>query len=333
VTLQVGFVGLLADWGTSRLEKVEWSVCALGGRPVVGPHVIFMKSKVIVILGPTASGKSDLGVRLAKKFKGEIISADSRQVYKGLNIGSGKITRKEMRGVKHHLLDVVEPKKQFSVAQYQTLGQAALEQISLRNKLPIIVGGTGFYIDALAGGIVLPEVPPNKKLRAKLAKRTNASLFSLIRKKDPKRAKTLDPNNKVRLIRALEIIEALGKVPQLTSKLANNFVYIGIKPADLDRRIRLRLEKRLTGMITEGRKLHAKSLSYKRMNELGLEYRYVSLYLQGKLSKEEMRDKLFYAIRQYAQRQMAWFRRNRKIKWFDPKEFKKIEKYIRTVLR
>lgn len=291
------------------------------------------RNKVLVILGPTASGKSDLGVRLAKKFKGEIVSADSRQVYKGLNVGSGKITRKEMRGVKHYLLDVVEPKKHFNVAQYQTLGQAALEQIALKNKLPVVVGGTGFYIEALAGGVVLPDVPPNKKLRTELAKKTNTYLFNLVRKKDSKRAKALDPNNKVRLIRALEIIEALGKVPQLKAKPTNNFVYIGLKPNDLDERIKKRLSKRLSAMIREGVKLHKQGLSYKRMHELGLEYRYIALHLQGRLSKAEMAEKLYFAIRQFSRRQMTWFRRNKKIKWFEPKEYKEIEKYARAMLR
>lgn len=290
------------------------------------------KKKVLVILGPTASGKSDLGVRLAKKFKGEVISADSRQVYKGLNVGTGKITRKEMLGVKHHLLDVVEPKKQFTVAQYQTLGQAALEQIYLKNRLPIVVGGTGFYIDALAQGVVLPDVPPNKKLRAKLAHKTNAYLFNLIRRKDPRRAGALDPNNKVRLIRAIEVVEALGKVPQLKSKPNNNFIYVGLKPSDLDKRIKERLIKRLPGMIREGHRLREKGLSYKRMNELGLEYRYLALYLQGKLSKEEMSEKLYFAIRQFSKRQMTWFKRNKKIKWFKPEEYREIEKYIRAML-
>lgn len=288
--------------------------------------------KVLVILGPTASGKSDLGVRLARKFKGEIISADSRQVYKGLNIGSGKISRIEMKGVKHHLLNVVEPAKYFSVAQYQTLGHAALEEIRIKNKLPIVVGGTGFYIEALASSLVLPEVPPNKKLRANLAKRSNVALFNLIRKKDPRRAKTLDINNKVRLIRALEIIESLGKVPQLKSKPNNNFIYIGLLPADLDKRIEMRLKKRLSGIIKESRLLHKKGLSYKRMNDLGLEYRYAALYLQKKISKEEMLEKLYFAIRQYSRRQMSWFKRNKKIKWFKPEAYKEIEKYIKSKL-
>lgn len=293
-------------------------------------------NKVLVIVGPTASGKSDLGVRLAQRFKGEVISADSRQVYKGLNVGTGKITRQEMRGVKHHLLDVASPKQHFTVADYQKIAENNLRYIVSYGKLPIVVGGTGFYIDALACKETFPDVPPNKKLRTKLAQYSNDTLFKLIRKKDPRRAKTLDPNNKVRLIRALEIIEALGKVPKITSNkqlTTYNFIYIGLIPANLDKRIRERLLKRLPAMIREGIRLHRQGLSYKRMHELGLEYRYLAFYLQGKLNKQEMAEKLYFAIRQFAKRQMTWFKRNKKIEWFKPEDYKKIEKYARAMLR
>lgn len=297
-----------------------------------------------MILGPTASGKSDLAVRLAKKFKGEIISADSRQVYKGLDVGTGKITKKEMRGVPHHLLDVLDPRKQFTVSQYRELAENSLQYIVIKNKLPIVVGGTGFYIDALAGNISLPDVPPNKKLREKLSKKTNRALFKLLKKKDPRRAKIIDFNNKVRLIRALEIVEALGKVPtwRFHRQVGHRFIYIGLKPDDLDERIRERLIKRLPGMMQEAKKLlKLKKLNYKRMHELGLEYRYIAMYLQNKISKTELIEKLNTAIRQYAKRQMTWFKRNKKIKWFTlsavegfrPDEYKEIEKYVRGMLR
>jgi tRNA dimethylallyltransferase len=288
--------------------------------------------KTVVIVGPTASGKSDLAVQLAKKFNGEIISADSRQVYKGLDIGTGKITRKEMGGIPHHLLDVADPRKQFSVSQFKSLTKEEIKYIRKRNRLPIIVGGTGFYIDAVTGAAAFPDVPPNKKLREKLMKKSNAELFKMLEKKDPKRAKTIDHNNKVRLIRALEIIEALGKVPKVKTKPNKNFIFIGLKPDDVEKRIEKRLKKRLSGMIKEGQKLKAKGLTYKRMDELGLEYRYIAMHLQGKISKEEMLEKLNTAIRQYAKRQMTWFKKNRKIKWFTPSQYKEIESYIRAVL-
>ena len=289
--------------------------------------------KVLVIVGSTASGKSDLAVKLAKKFNGEIISADSRQVYKGLNIGTGKITKKEMRGVPHHLLDVADPKKQFSVSDFVSKANEALKLIEAKQALPIIVGGTGLYIDALTGKINFPDVPPDKFLRKKLDKLNKEELFKILKKKDPKRAKTIDPHNKVRLIRALEIIKALGKVPPLGHQMSKwRFVYIGLKPDDLDKRIYTRLIKRLPGMIREVKRLHKQGLSWKRMYELGLEYRYLSLYLQDKLTKADMVNKLNTAIRQYAKRQMTWFKRNQKIRWFsnpkDPRIFLECRPYL-----
>lgn len=292
-----------------------------------------MKKKVLVILGPTASGKSDLAVKLAKKFGGEIISADSRQVYKGLDIGTGKITKQKMQGIPHHLLDVVDPGKQFSVAKYKKLALNSLQYIVTNSKLPIVVGGTGFYIDALTGRVNFPDVPPNKLLRNKFNELSKEKLFEILKRKDPRRAETIDPHNKVRLIRALEIVRKIGSVPQLGSPTSKyNFVFIGLKPDNLDKRIYKRLLVRFEPMIREGKKLHKQGLSYKRMYELGLEYRYIGMYLQNKIDKEEMAEKLNTAIRQYAKRQMTWFKRNKKIKWFKPEEYKRIERYVRMTL-
>src|SRR5665811_1578979 len=161
--------------------------------------------KVIVILGQTATGKSALAIKLAKKISGEIISADSRQVYKYLDIGTGKITKKEMQGVLHHLLDVVHPKKKFTVTEYQKKAIYAMAEIVNRGNTPIICGGTGFYIDAITKGIIFPEVPPNLKLRKILEKKTLVELLKILQKLDRRRAKNIDIKNKVRLIRAIEI--------------------------------------------------------------------------------------------------------------------------------
>lgn len=277
------------------------------------------KPKALVIVGPTATGKSDLAVRLAKKLKGEVISADSRQVYKGLNIGSGKITKAEMKGVKHHLLDVADPKKQFSASDYKHLGRQALGEIIKRNKLPIIVGGTGFYIDTLTGRTSFTDVPPNKKLRKRLETKSAEELFALLKDKDPKRAKTIDSNNKVRLIRALEIAAALGSVPQTKpEKLPYDFIYIGLTLGKevLEKNVLVRLKKRTPGMITEAKKLHKEGLSWKRMEELGLEYRYLARLLQNKLTKQEFEAELYAEIKKYAKRQMTWFKANKHIRWF-----------------
>ena len=295
-----------------------------------------MIKKVLIIVGPTASGKSDLAVKLAKKFNGEIISADSRQVYKSLNIGTGKITKKEMRSVPHHLLDVANPKKQFSAAQYKTFAQNSLQYIVIKNKLPIIAGGAGFYIDAITGKISFPNVSLDKKLREKLSQKSIIELFQILKNRDPKRAKTIDPHNKVRLIRALEIVAAVGNVPTRlghgVSKSSWEYVYIGLKLDNLDQRIYKRLLKRLNGMIREGKKLHKQGLTYKRMHELGLEYRYIGMYLQNKISRQEMIDKLYIESRHYAKKQMTWFKRNKEIKWFKPEKYKEIEKYVERML-
>jgi len=296
------------------------------------------KQKVLIVLGPTASGKSSLGIRLAKEFNGEIISADSRQVYKGLDIGSGKVTKREMSGIPHHLIDVANPKKRFSASDYKKLGDKSLARIINKNKLPIIVGGTGFYIDTLTGKMVLPEVPPNPILRKYLENKSAEELFKILKKKDPKRAENIDSKNKVRLIRALEIIESLGKVPQTanSSQLsAYSFIYIGINPNReiLNERIYKRLISRLPGMMREVRKLHKDGLSYKRMEELGLEYRYLARLLQNKITKKKFIEELYKEIKHYSKRQMTWFKRNKKIKWFSSAEFAPIHKYLEGLMR
>lgn len=283
-----------------------------------------MRPKILIILGPTATGKSDLAVKLAKKMEGEVISADSRQVYKGLDIGTGKITKKEMAGVPHHLLDVADPKKQFSVVKYVEQAEKAIDQITSKNKLPIVCGGTGFYIEALVDGIVLPDVPPDKDLRKRLAKKSSGELFNMLKKLDGNRVKNIDPKNSRRIIRAIEIATALGKVPSIKkSPPKYDVLSIGLTlpDAELKKKIKIRLEKRLKeGMIGEAEKLHKNGLSWKRMNELGLEYRYLALYLQKKISLEEMRKKLETEIWRYAKRQMTWFKRDKRIRWLKSKE-------------
>ncbi len=276
------------------------------------------KPKLIAIVGPTASGKSDLAVMLARQFNGEVISADSRQVYRGLDIGTGKITKREMKGAPHHLLDVASPKKIFSVAQYKRKADKIITDIVKRGKLPILVGGTGFYIQAVTEGLVLPEVKPNPSLRAKLTNMSPSELFLILKKKDPKRAQTIDSKNPHRLIRAIEIAEALGKVPVLNKKTPYDTLFIGI---DLPRPLlRERIGKRLTkrmkaGMLKEARKLHIEGLSFRRMEELGLEYRFLARYLQKKITKKVMLLELEKEIFSYAKRQMTWFKRNKAIHW------------------
>lgn len=275
------------------------------------------KPRIIAIVGPTASGKSDLAIKLAQKLNGEIISADSRQVYKGMDIGTGKVSKKEQCLVPHHLLDVASPKKIFTVSQFQKLGSKKIKDILRRNKLPIIVGGTGQYLDTLIYNFNLPEVPPNYKLRAKLEKQTTEQLFNQLKKLDPERAKNIDSKNPRRLIRALEIISVTGQaIGKIKTESKYEVLWLGLNPKDLSKRISKRLNTRFAqGMISEVKKLHRNGVSYQRLYDLGLEYRFISQALEKKITVQKMRTDLETAIRQYSKRQMTWFKRNKDIHW------------------
>jgi tRNA dimethylallyltransferase len=274
------------------------------------------KPKIIVILGQTATGKSALAVKLAKKISGEIISADSRQVYKGLDIGTGKISKKEMQSVPHHLLDVINPKKNFTVAEYKKLAEEKIKEIISRGKTPIICGGTGFYIDAVTKGVIFPEVPPNPKLRATLNKKSTAILFAMLQKIDKARADNIDPKNKVRIIRAIEIVKTLGKVPHLAVKLPSyKFIKVGLYlPTDkLRKKVEKRVRKMLkNGLLKEIKKLKKLGVSEKRLKELGFEY------------NDPTYEKVINGTMQYAKRQIVWFKRDKKIKWFDASKLKNL---------
>jgi len=277
-----------------------------------------MNNKIVVIVGPTASGKTGLSIKLAKKFRGEVISADSRQVYKGMNIGTGKATKREMQGIPHHLLDVVSPEKRFTVTDYRKLAEKAIRNIQKKNKLPIIAGGTGFYIQALIDGIAIPEVKPDFKLRKRLEEKPAQDLFMQLEKLDPERAKNIDKFNKRRLIRALEIILKTKNTipPPKKNPIDSDVLFIGINKPNLKDLIGNRLLKRLRqGMVAEVKKLHASGVSWKRLEEFGLEYRYIAYFLQNKMGKEEMIEKLQKEIEHYAKRQMTWFKRDKRIHW------------------
>ena len=265
--------------------------------------------KILVILGQTATGKSDLAVRLAKTIRGEIISADSRQIYKGLDIGTGKITKKEMLGVPHYLLDVANPKRKFTVAQYQKSTFSAITEIVDRGKIPIICGGTGFYIDAITKGMKFPPVPADNQLRKKLQKKDAVALFRELKKLDSGRAKNIDPKNKVRLIRAIEIAKYLGKVPRLATRSPSyKFIKIGLylPPEKLKKKIERRVKKMFkAGLLKEIQKLKKLGISEKRFKELGFEYYHPT---PEKVIRETLK---------YAKRQMTWFKRDKEIKWLD----------------
>jgi tRNA dimethylallyltransferase len=292
------------------------------------------KQKIIVILGPTASGKSDLAVNLALKYNGEIISADSRQIYKGMDIGTGKITKKEMQGIPHYLLDIASPKTQLSVAHFQKQAQSAIKKILAKDKTPIICGGTGLYIDAVIDNQIFPSVKPDFKLRKKLEKLTTKELFTKLKKLDPNRAKSIDKNNPRRLIRALEIVMISKKpVPKIQKHRDYEVLKLGVKreQKQLNELIWKRLIKRLNAkMINEVKKLKKSGVSFKRLYDFGLEYRWIGLYLEKKITKEQMIQSLYKAIRDFSKRQMTWFKRDSEIHWI--KNQKQAESLIKNFL-
>ena len=279
--------------------------------------------KVIVILGPTAVGKTALSIELALRLNGEIISADSRQVYTGLDIGTGKVTPEEMQGVPHHLLDVANPDEVFSANDFLEQGRAAIAGILERGNVPIIVGGTGLYIDALLGTVGLAGVPADPAFRSRIAHYSLEELNTLLKELDPERAERIEKKNPVRLIRAIEIARSNPESWKLKPESPYKVLYIGLTlPRDmLKEKIHARLTARMeAGMLEEVKNLHKNGLSYERMESLGLEYRCMSRYLQDKLSYEEMMLKLEREIARYAKRQMTWFKRNKNITWFQPDE-------------
>ena len=279
--------------------------------------------KLVVILGTNASGKSDLGIRLARHFGGEVVSADSRQVYRGLDLGTGKITPAQAATVKHHLIDVAEVSEYYSLAQYQRAAYGAIDAISDAGKLPLLVGGTGLYLSAVVEGYELAEVPPNDPLRAELESLPLPQLVARLEKSDPDAANRIDKSNRRRLIRAIEIASA-GYTGSAALKKSPRYqcLQLGLtwpRPI-LEERIQKRLRERLAkGMIDEVAGLRSRGVSDLRLDKLGLEYRYITRYLRGELrTVDELFTQLEIAIRQFAKGQLTWFKRDRRIIWLDP---------------
>lgn len=279
------------------------------------------KPKILVIVGPTASGKTSLSIELAKQFNGEVVSADSRQVYRGLDIGSAKVTKEEMDGVPHHLLDIADPKDTYNASDFKRDAEIAISDILSRGKLPIICGGTFFYIDALLNKVSLPEVEPNEGLRTELEEKNVDELLAILEKLDPVRASNIEKDNKRRLVRAIEIAETLGTVPppQLTdSPYQVLTIGLGVDMTTHGELLKKRIEERLSiGMVEEVENLIKAGVTHEKLDSFGLEYRYISRYLQGKMEYEEMIGELTIKSRQFAKRQMTWLKRDQTIKWFE----------------
>lgn len=299
------------------------------------------KPKILVVLGPTASGKTSLATKLALELHGEIISADSRQVYRGLDIGTGKDLKEYVvkgKKIPYHLIDVAKPSEEFNLARYQKLAIKAIKEILSRGHLPIIVGGTGLYLQAVVDGYQLSSYTPDLKKRQEFEAMSVLELYSLLEKEKPDFAHKLnnsDKNNPRRLIRYLEIASQ-GEIKEVSKKaVPYDFLILGLRQDDEEMRARIvkRIKDRLDNedMIGEVDRLIDNGLSLVRLNSFGLEYRYISWYLQDKMEYDEMVEKLGLASYRFAKRQKTWFKRwekqGRVINWVENlKEAKQLVK-------
>lgn len=294
------------------------------------------KPKIIVVVGPTASGKTSLSIELAKMFDGEVISADSRQVYKALDIGTEKVSKDDMEDIPHHLIDVVDINTVYNVSDFKRDASLSIEKITKKKKLPIVAGGTFFYIDALLGRIATPEVPPDLQLRAHLEEMSIESLHHSLEELDPARAFEIGPHNKRRIIRALEIVKSLGKVPAETQQecpFEVLMIGIAVDKKVLRERIAKRAQEALTrGLVVETQKILGSGTSRERLSEIGLEYRLVMDYLDGNLTDLELIQKMEEKNWQYAKRQRTWLKRDLSIKWFERTDIGSITDTVQSFL-
>jgi tRNA dimethylallyltransferase len=297
--------------------------------PLESPNLL---TRLLVVVGTTASGKSDLAIELARRIgRAEIVSADSRQVYRGLDVGAGKVTAEEQALVPHHLLDVADlTADRFSVADYQRLAFTAIDEIVTRARLPILVGGTGLYVRAVVDNAAYPEVAPDASVRQSLEARPLDDLVADLQRLDPAAAARMDLRNPRRVVRALEVIHLTGRSfseqqdeQRARTRPRYDALQVGLTwPRDeLRQRIDARVDARLAArpsMLDEVRGLLAAGVPAERLLELGLEYRFLTRYLLDDLSLEEAVVQLKAAIYQFARRQMTWFRRDDRIHWLDP---------------
>ncbi len=287
-----------------------------------------MKPKVIVIAGPTASGKTALSIELAKKINGEIISSDSMQIYQDMNIGTAKVTPEEMQGIQHYLIDFVSPNERYSVSDFKKDSEKAIQTILAKGKVPIIAGGTGLYIDSLIYGIEYPEMKLDEEYRNALMvqAQTEEGLHKLYAKAsqiDSQAIQTISPNDKKRIIRILEVFKATGKNKTEQEKLSrkNGVNYdFQVFAIDMEReKLYERINKRVDIMLEQGLVQEVKNLKEKYncfpTAMQGLGYKEVVDYLEGKYSYEEMVDKIKQETRHYAKRQLTWFRKNKQTVW------------------
>ena len=294
------------------------------------------KPKVIVICGPTASGKTTLSIQLAQKINGEIISSDSMQIYKDMNIGTAKLDQQEMQGIKHYLLDFVEPNQRYSVADYKKDAENAIEDILQKGKVPIIVGGTGLYVDSLIYGIEYPNIEFDENYRKELERRVEKEglekLYEKAKKIDPQAMKKISRNDQKRILRVLEIYNATGKTKteQEIESRKNEVKYdYRVFAINMDReKLYDRINKRVDIMIQKGLIEEVENL-LKKYNEFptamqGLGYKEVVEYIQGKVLKEDMIENIKRESRRYAKRQITWFKKNKQTIWIGPNDLQMI---------
>ena len=287
------------------------------------------KQQVIVIAGPTASGKTKLAIELAKKINGEIISCDSMQIYKEMDIGTAKPTKEEQQGIKHYMLDIIFPNERFSVSDYKKMAEKQIEQVLKNGKVPILVGGTGLYVNSLIYGIEFVEIEFDEEYRQQLEKRAETEglqkLYEEAKAIDEEAMKVISPNDKKRILRVLEIFHQTGmtktKQDELSRKNGPKYNYrvfaINIDREILYDRINIRVDQMLeNGLIDEVKSIYKKYNSFPTAMQ-GIGYKEVVQYLQENITKEEMIEKIKQESRRYAKRQLTWFRKNKEIIWLD----------------
>ncbi len=289
--------------------------------------------KVLFILGPTAVGKTYFSVKLAQKFNGEIISSDSVQIYRGLDIGSAKVTKEEMQGVPHHAIDILEPEEEFSVYEFVEYTRKKIDEIISRNKLPIVVGGTGLYVKALLGGYNFGGAEKDENLRKKLENLSNEQLFEMLSRKDEKLAQKTDKNNKVRLIRAIEIASSNGEKTQ--NKVDIDALVVALNRersllySDINKRVDIMLQN---GLLEEVEGLKRRGLTAQNQSMRAIDYKEVLAYLDGQYSYEKMVEILKQHSRNYAKRQLTFLRGMENVHFIDTEDREKAFKDLSNMI-
>lgn len=304
--------------------------------------IVDSKQNLLVIIGPTAVGKTKLSIEMAKQYNGEIISGDSMQIYRGMDIGTAKVTKNEMDGIPHYLIDIKEPSENFSVAEFQHLVRDRINEIAKKGKLPIIVGGTGLYIQSVIYDYQFSDVPGNEAFRHKLEEKVkeigNEALYKELQEVDPESAAQIHPNNVRRVIRALEIFHLTGKTMhefQSTQQrdLLYNTALVGLTMdrEKLYERINTRVDLMLDeGLLKEVTGLHQQGLrGCQSVQAIG--YKEIYDYLDGKIPLEEAVENLKQNSRRYAKRQLTWFRNKMDVQWYDMTDVNNFSKKIAEI--